>query len=79
MKVSLDGLLENAASDLHNARAPGTAYMVRQLLGHLTELRDRTEQGDYTALDEFFTLYVLTGKEEYGRTLAGADSEAAHV
>jgi len=32
------------------------------LLVHLKQLRDRTERGDLSALDEFFNLYVFADK-----------------
>jgi hypothetical protein len=71
MMVSLDGLLIQASDSLVAQSDGGLAYAVRELLGNLTELRDRTEQGDYTALDEFFAIYVVTEKEAYKRSVTG--------
>ena len=48
--------------------ADGHRYMFEEcLLKHLTQLRDRTMAGDYTALDEFFGLYIFQDDIEYKR------------
>lgn len=60
MKTSLNGLLFNVAQSVggHYGAA------LKNLLANLTELKQRTDQGDMeAALQEFFKIYVVdTGK-----------------
>lgn len=66
MKISLTGMLTNARRALPEDQRD-VAYMLRQLQKHLLELRERTNRGDLTALDEFFALYVVEDAERYSR------------
>lgn len=73
MKISLDGLLESVATGLEDSRGHsegGKGYTLRELAANLIEVRDRTERGDLTALDEFFEIYTVAGKSDYKRTPA---------
>ena len=70
MKVSYIGLLNNAAADLERGTGHsegGRAFGLRELAKNLDELRERTVKGDYTALDEFFNIYVGQGGQPYTR------------
>ena len=49
--------------------AAGHRGMIEEhLLKHLRQLRDRTMAGDYTALDDFFGLYLFEDDITYERT-----------
>ncbi len=39
----------------------GGIFAVKEMIRHLKELRDRTADGDYMGLDDFFELYVFNG------------------
>ena len=65
MKVSISGLLYGLK--LKKRVNKFDAYLLGKFEEHLRELRDRTEAGDMTALDEFFWLYVFDDHKEYKR------------
>ena len=68
MKVSISGLL----CIIKRKRAVNKfdAFLLGEFEKHLKELRDRTEAGDMTALDEFFGLYVFDGCKDYRREVS---------
>jgi hypothetical protein len=73
MRVNIENMLRQIASAVH--RSPyGYAFMLGELSKHLRQLRDRTEAGDSTALDEFFRLYVFDDQKEYAR--AGLETKS---
>jgi len=69
MKVSISGLLNSLK--LKKRVNKFDAYLLEKFEEHLKELRDRTEVGDMTALDEFFGLYVFDDHKEYKREARG--------
>lgn len=60
MKVSLDGLLQNAAKATRGIYG----HSLLELLENLKELRRRTQSGDMIALNEFFAIYVVKENED---------------
>lgn len=72
MRVDLGGLVENV---LRGRRYKyGEDFMLRQLVKHLQQLRDRTERGDLTVLDDFFSCYIFDMGTDYER-----QPDAQHV
>jgi len=74
MKVNI----ENCAVQLgsRDGHDEGREYTIKEMIGNLKELRDRTAAGDLGALDEFFGIYVFIGDEgQYQRD----ESKAAQV
>ena len=64
MKVSISGLLRNAALD------PGYKYSLGELCEHLKLLRDQPERHS-----EFFALYVFGDDSEYRAKLVEAGQQ----
>ena len=64
MKVSISGLLRNAARD------PGYKYSLGELCEHLQMLRDQPERHS-----EFFALYVFSDDSEYRAKLVEAGQQ----
>lgn len=59
MKISLIGLLENAARNCDTLGDGLTSFALRELARNMTEMAERKEEG-VKVLDEFFALYVVT-------------------
>jgi hypothetical protein len=66
VKVSLSGLLRNAARD------PGYKFSLGELCDHLKMLRDQPERHS-----EFFDLYVFSDDSEYRAKLVEAGQQSA--
>ena len=61
MKVSLNGLLLRAASELKRYGDDNAyGFMLEELNKNLAELHDRHKAGDTAAIVEFFDIYVVT-------------------
>lgn len=45
----------------------GRAYVIKEMVENLKELRDRTSKGDLSVLDEFFNLYLFNDDKKYHR------------
>jgi hypothetical protein len=56
--------------NIENAAATGSpktkAWLLDELVKNLKELRDRTEAGDMSAIDEFFDLFKFNDSEKAG-------------
>lgn len=57
MTCDLDGLLTNGAKRDYE-------FPLKQLADHLRELRDRTRAGDMAAVEEFFSIYTFSDRDE---------------
>lgn len=68
MKVSISGLLRNAARD------PGYKYSLGELCEHLKLLRDQPERHS-----EFFALYVFSDDSEYRAKLVEAGQQSGEA
>ena len=67
MRTSLTGLFASAATCIQGHRARYYRGALDELSDHLRQLRDRTEVGDLSALDEFFDIYTFDGAGAYDR------------
>lgn len=61
MRVSLDGVIKQAAPLLESAQGngPGYGFMLTELLKHLHQVGERYYAGDVKVVDEFLQLYCL--------------------
>ena len=75
MKINIENCANQIGSD--DGADDMRMHSVKEMIGNLKELRDRTAAGDMTALDEFFNLYVFNDDEsDYERKPSGpADPE----
>lgn len=80
MRINIQNMLRQAGHAIPSHRDTGAySYVLQQLAGHLLQLRDRTQTGDMTALDEFFKLYVFDDGKDYGRSAQETRSEVQAV
>jgi len=71
MRINIQNMLRQAGHAIPSDRDTGAySFVLQQLGGHLLQLRDRTQAGDLTALDEFFKLYVFNDGKDYTRSPA---------
>ena len=78
MKVNIENCVAQLGS--YDGHDNGRRFAVGEMIKHLKQLRDRTADGDYTALDEFFGIYVFDGdKQPYKRTEAGGSERGQEV
>jgi hypothetical protein len=58
MKTNIENCLKNALI-CKKEEKQYYEFSINEFVGHLKELRDRTKNGDFKALNEFFEIYVL--------------------
>jgi hypothetical protein len=66
MRVNIENMLRQIGAQVGNRYA--YQHMLGQLAKDLLELRDRTQAGDLSALDEFFAGYVFGDGRTYARS-----------
>ena len=59
MKISLNGLIHQSSKALTGPYAKAYRYSLLELLGNLSELKQRKAEGE-KIIDEFFNCYDLT-------------------
>lgn len=59
MKMKMKINIENCAKGLlsRDGHDKGRAYTIVEMIENLKEVRDRTKDGDFDVLDEFFEIY----------------------
>lgn len=64
MQCDLAGLLLNSLDCPKRDKLRGYyEFSLRELIGNLRELKQRTDAGDMSAVKEFFDIYVVEGAE----------------